>query len=118
MELNICCRLENFPIRGQRKISFYFTKNIGLYLCTSTDNDRSKIAGFHNCRFLDEDFEYNAQIEVNPNNRYELLPHIIGAKGPIRPTNGKGIFTTARKSSQNTLRLVLSWNCVWWHIRG
>ena len=30
-------------------------------------------------------------MEVNTNNRYKILPHIIGAKGPIRPTNGKGI---------------------------
>ena len=62
-----------------------------MYLCTRSENYASKTCRVPYDVERSAEFEYNAQIEVNPNNRYELLPQIIGAKGPIRPTNGKGI---------------------------
>ena len=64
---------------------------MGLYLCTRPDNYTSKTRRVPYDVERSAEFEYNAQIEVNPNNHYELFPHLIGYKGPIRPTNGKGI---------------------------
>ena len=83
--------MSNFPIRGQGALYFYFTKKIGLYLCTRLDNDVGKTCRVPYDVEISAELEYNAKIEVNPNNRYELLPQIIGAKGPIRPTTSKGI---------------------------
>ena len=78
-----------------------------MYLCTRPDNDASKTCRFPYDVEISAEFEYNNQIEVNPNNRYELLPHIVGAKGPIYPTTGKGIgWFAARKHNLEIRQLV------------